>query len=323
MQSFKNINPGFNSVFKTGSLSIGLIIPIESYTASSVPSLEDHAKRAVLAEEHGFKALWVRDVPLHVPSFGDAGQTLDPFTYLGYLAGRTSEIALCTGSIALPLHHPVHVAKSAASIDHLSNGRLILGVASGDRPSEFPALGFDFDQRGETFKKAFQYIRASADSFPTIDFEDFGTINGQVDILPKPPHGHIPMLITGHSRQTLDWIAEHGDGWMYYPRNLHMQQYTIAEYRSKTQQLAGLDKPFMQPLYVDLHNDDDYKPTPIHLGFRIGIHHLIKYFKYLEEIGVNHVGINLRFNQHNIEKTIEKLAKHLLPHFHYKQTQDA
>ncbi|WP_324027260.1 LLM class flavin-dependent oxidoreductase [Maribacter sp. BPC-D8] len=60
----------------------------------------------------------MRDVPFNVPSFGDAGQTFDPFTYLGYLARQTSEIALGVSSIALPLHHPVYVAKSAATIDN-------------------------------------------------------------------------------------------------------------------------------------------------------------------------------------------------------------
>jgi len=51
-----------------------------------------------------------------VPSFDDAGQTFDPFT-LGYLAAETKEIILGVASIALPLHHPVHIAKSAATID--------------------------------------------------------------------------------------------------------------------------------------------------------------------------------------------------------------
>ncbi len=59
-------------------------------------------------EQLGFKALWIRDVPLHVPTFGDAGQTFDPFTYLGYLAALTNKIALGVASIALPLHPVTH-----------------------------------------------------------------------------------------------------------------------------------------------------------------------------------------------------------------------
>ena len=125
MIAFESINKGYDSVFKPNELSIGVVIPIENYAQSPVPTMRDHLKRVQLIEQLGFKALWVRDVPFNVPSFGDAGQTFDPFTYLGFLAGQTSEIALATGSIALPLHHPVNVAKSAATIDQLSGGRLI------------------------------------------------------------------------------------------------------------------------------------------------------------------------------------------------------
>ena len=90
-------------------------------------------------------ALWLRDVPFNVPSFGDAGQLFDPFVYLGYLAGQTDTIALGVSSLILPHRHPAEVAKAAASVDVLSEGRLLLGVASGDRPDEYPALNIPFD----------------------------------------------------------------------------------------------------------------------------------------------------------------------------------
>jgi len=189
--------------------------------------MKNHLKRVKLVEELGFKALWVRDVPLNVPSFGDAGQTFDPFTYLGFIAAHTSNIALATGSIAFPLHHPIHVAKSATTIDQLSEGRLILGVASGDRPSEYPAMRIDFEKRNELFRAAFEYIRKAQSDFPILEGNHFGELNGQADILPKGVGHKIPMLVTGHSRQSLEWIAENADGWMYYPRNLYMQDHNI------------------------------------------------------------------------------------------------
>lgn len=149
MKKFPILNRAYNRVFQAGQLSIGLVVPIERYANGPVPAMKDHLQRTKLAERSGFSAIWVRDVPFNVPSFGDAGQTFDPFSYLGYLAGQTTDIALGIASVALPLHHPVHVAKSAATIDQLSDGRLIMGVASGDRPSEYPAMGIDFEQRGE------------------------------------------------------------------------------------------------------------------------------------------------------------------------------
>ena len=72
----------------------------------------------------------------------------------------------------------------------------------------------------------------------------------------------------------------------------------------------------MQPLHIDLVEDEDFKPQPIHLGFRSGTKFLIEYLYQRKEIGVNHIGINVRFNTRNIEATLEQLAKEVLPLFH-------
>ncbi len=316
MKNFQAINKGYNTVFKPNKLSLGIVVPIENYSQSSVPSMQHHLERVQLIEQLGFKALWVRDVPFHVPTFGDAGQTFDPFTYLGFLAGKTSEIALGVASIALPLHHPVHVAKSAATIDQLSNGRLIMGIASGDRPTEYPAMNIDFEKRGALFRDAFSYIRKTQHNFPILENNDYGELTGQMDVLPKPFSNKIPMLITGSSRQATDWNAEHGDGWIYYPRPTLQQAYTIADWRKKIAEYHNFDKPFMQPLYVILEKDDDFEPQPIQLGFRIGVNYLIDYFQEMQHIGVNHIAINLRFNSRNMETTLADLAEKVLPLFH-------
>ncbi|MEM6479762.1 MAG: LLM class flavin-dependent oxidoreductase, partial [Pseudomonadota bacterium] len=146
------LNAAYARTFQAGKLTLGLVVPIERYAASAVPTMADHTARAQKAEALGFAALWLRDVPFNVPSFGDAGQTFDPFTYLGYLAAATREIALGTASIILPLRHPAHVAKSAATADALSGGRVLLGVASGDRPEEYPAMAADFNDRAARFR---------------------------------------------------------------------------------------------------------------------------------------------------------------------------
>lgn len=59
----------------------------------------------------------------------------------------------------------------------------------------------------------------------------------------------------------------------------------------------------------------DAPPQPIHLGFRSGLNHLRAYLKSLEEIGINHVALNLRLNQADIETTLQRLADDLLPDF--------
>lgn len=102
---------------------------------------------------------------------------------------------------------------------------------------------------------------------------------------------------------------------MIYPRNTVVQGRIIQEWRSRVEALGSSNKPVMQPLYVDLTGDPDTQPQPIHLGFRLGVNPLRDYLKSLEQIGMNHVALNLRFNQADIETTLKRLADDLLPDF--------
>ena len=113
-------------MFAPSRLTLGVFFPIEAF-AGDRPTMREQIPLARRAEELGFAALWFRDVPLRDPSFGDVGQVFDPWVYLGYVAGQTKDIALATGAIVLPLRHPLHTAKAAASVDQLSGGRLLLG----------------------------------------------------------------------------------------------------------------------------------------------------------------------------------------------------
>ncbi len=116
MKAFETINRAYTTVFQENKLSVWLVTPIENYSRSNIASMNKHLEQVMYAEKLWFTAVWLRDVPFYVPEFWDAGQMFDPFTYLGYLAGKTKNIALWVSSIALPLHYPVHVAKSAATL---------------------------------------------------------------------------------------------------------------------------------------------------------------------------------------------------------------
>ncbi|MCK9258708.1 MAG: LLM class oxidoreductase [Azoarcus sp.] len=312
--AFPRINRGYNAVFRPGRVSIGLVVPLENYASGPAPTMARHAGRVQLAEALGFAAVWLRDVPFNVPSFGDAGQMFDPFVYLGFLADRTEHIALGVASVVLPLRHPAHVAKAAASVDVLSGGRLILGVASGDRPEEYPALDLAFAERGARFRAGLDYIERMRADRPAFE-NAYGSPDGSMDMLPKPAGAKLPLLITGGSQQDPDWVARHGDGWITYPRPVVVQAKIIADWRARVEAAGAAAKPVMQSLYVDLTEDPDAPPQPIHLGFRLGVRHLRAHLKALEVIGVNHVALNLRFNHADIETTIHRLAAEVLPDF--------
>jgi len=187
--AFRPINAGYDAVFTPGQLSLGLVIPVEHYPGGPVPTIERHIERAQLAEALGFAAVWLRDVPFNVPSFGDAGQLFDPFVYLGVLAARTSDIALGVSSIVLPLRHPAHVAKAAATADVLSNGRLILGIASGDRPEEFPALNLPFGRRGSALELVSEVEPARGYTYTMISRDPGNDQTGRIRLEPLPDGG--------------------------------------------------------------------------------------------------------------------------------------
>ncbi|MEE1865385.1 LLM class flavin-dependent oxidoreductase [Pseudomonas auratipiscis] len=114
----------------------------------------------MLADKLGFPALWLRDVPFRDPVFGDVGQIYDPMVYASWLAAATKRIAIGTAGIVLPLRDPLAVAKQATSIDQLSAGRFILGLSTGDRPTEYPAFGMEFENRAARFRDAVGVIKA-------------------------------------------------------------------------------------------------------------------------------------------------------------------
>ncbi|MEX0367606.1 MAG: TIGR03571 family LLM class oxidoreductase [Ruegeria sp.] len=311
---FPTINTAYNRVFRPDRLSVGLVLPLEAYAVGAEPTLRGHIEAAQKAEALGFASLWLRDVPFNVPSFGDAGQIFDPFVYLGALATATDRIGLGTGSVILPLRHPAHVAKAAATADVLSEGRVLLGIASGDRPEEYPATNQSYADRGARFRDSVNYIRAVGTSYPTHDGAH-GTLSGGIDLLPKPHGARLPLLITGGSQQSPDWVAQNGDGWITYPRPAAAQGQVIADYRARVAAVGQPDKPIMQSLYVDVLPDPKAPPRPIHLGFQAGTDFLRTYLREVETLGVNHVALNLRFNQAPIDLTLDRLADVVLPDF--------
>lgn len=307
-------NSGYNRMYKPNSMTVGLFFPLESY-GGDVPSMLHQEKLAALVESLNFSALWFRDVPLRDPTFGDVGQIFDPFVYLAWIAAKTSKIALATGSLVLPLRHPIHVAKSSASIEQLSKGRLVLGVASGDRPIEFSAFNIEREERGELFRSHFHALNKMLyDNFPKIE-SCYGSMNGNVDVLPKADKV-IPLQTTGHSQQSMDWIAKNSDGWISYPRPIAAQQRVISQWRSAVDSNASNTfKPFTQSLYIDLSKNPEEKARPIHLGFRVGRNGLNSFMHDLKSIGVNHVIINLKYGSRPAKEVIQELGEYVLPHF--------
>lgn len=303
---------GFRRTFAENKLTLGLIHPLERYLGA-IPKmdLDEQITLAKLADKSGFAALYVRDIPVHDKTFGDVGQMFDPWIFLTYLATQTNDIALGTASAITSFQHPLHLAKAAASIDVISSRRFLFGLATGDREVEFDVFRIARETKTARFQEAINVMKEVwRSSFPLVHSEHVH-LRGDTNVLPKPILKDIPIIVTGFSGQTLEWISEHSDGWMSYPRNSVLQEKFIHDYRH----LAGRFKPFAQSLHVDLAEDPDEAPTYMRLGFRSGRQFLIEHLKELEEIGVNHVILNFKEAQRPTNEIIQEIAEEIVPYF--------
>jgi len=301
-----------------GGFGIGIEAPLDNdWTAAGdqarraagrlpgEPDLQRHADLARLADRLGFRALWVRDVPLYDPSFGDAAQVFEVFSYLGYLAGITRDILLGTAAVVLPIREPLLTLKSAATIQQLSGERLLLGVASGDRPVEYPLFGRDFETRGAAFRDHVALLRGGAqDRLP-----------GGLAVLPRRPSAP-PLLVAGLAQQSPAWIGAHMDGCLAYPGTPDDHARRSAAWRA-----AAGDKPYATFIHLDLA-EDAAEPLQRHrFGLRGGLMALIDELHALRAAGVGHVGLQFRRNRRPLDETFHEIAEHVLPLFHAPATE--
>ncbi|MFF9179698.1 TIGR03571 family LLM class oxidoreductase [Streptomyces misionensis] len=310
-----------------GRLTLGLELPLDNDWGAArrhadqqsgrpfgVPDLTEHARLARLADRLGFAALWLRDVPLYDPvQFGDAGTVFETFTHLGHLAAVTDHVVLGTGAVVLPLREPLLVAKAAATVDVLSGGRMLLGLASGDRPVEYPLFGREFQARGAAFREGVETLRAAWRGGP-LELPRAGLDRDrQLEVLPKPVHtAGIPIAVAGGAQQTPEWVAEHADASLNYPRELGALRLKTRTWR----QLTGEGgKPYLTPMVLNLTEDADAPPRPIRLGLSTGRKALVDHLGQMAELGVAHVSFNLRPNDRPVAELLHELAEDVLPHF--------
>lgn len=301
---------GFKRTFKNHKLTLGLSLPFDSKNKEHI-DFNEQVKFAQQAERLGFTSLFVRDNPLYSPHLGPVTENYDPFVFLTYLSAFTSKIALGTSSIVATLRHPIHLAKSAASLDLISNQRLLLGMATGDRAFEFPAFKVDESALTERYQTTIQSLRALWQSHsPQISnsifelYEDSG-----LQVLPK--HRTIPMFGTGYSRQSMSWLQQHMDGWLFYAQPFQDQKKLVEAWHSGTDRF----KPFMNILMIDLSQNPNETVKPIKGGFRTGRKNLLQILKAYESINTNHIILRFTNDDRDIEALIEEVGTYITPHF--------
>jgi len=189
------------------------------------PQLFAHLAQS--AERFGFESIWTVEhvvIPQDYKSpypYSSTGKIPgsedvpipDPLLPLAYAAAITRNLKLGTGVMILPQRHPLYVAKELATLDVLSNGRVVFGIGSGWLKEEFDSLGLDFHQRGPHTDEAIKSLRALWSPEPASSFHGKHFNFGPVKCFPKPVQkGGVPIVVGGHSPAAARRAGRYGDG---------------------------------------------------------------------------------------------------------------
>ena len=170
---------------------------------------------AQAAEAAGFHGYGFTDHPSPTDRWLKAGghDAFDPFVALGFAAGVTSRLRLIPNIVVLPYRNPFVVAKAAATLDVLSDGRFTLAVGAGYLKAEFAALGVDHAERNELMDEALRVVRAIWTGDDVTVYGRHFSARG-ITAHPRPvTQPHPPIWIGGNSARARQRVADHAQGW--------------------------------------------------------------------------------------------------------------
>jgi probable F420-dependent oxidoreductase len=191
------------------------------------------ARAAQAAETRGFHTFYVPE-HTHIPVRREAPhpgtedgslpddrylRTLDPWVALASAAALTSRIELGT-AVALPVEHdPITLAKTIASLDHLSGGRVLLGAGFGWNTDELADHGVPPAKRRTVLREYVEAMRALWSQEQAAYAGQYVSF-GPSWAWPKPVRGDVPVLVgAAGTDKTFEWVARSGDGWITTPRD--------------------------------------------------------------------------------------------------------
>jgi probable F420-dependent oxidoreductase len=181
---------------------------------------------AQAGESAGFESIWTVEHTVipdgyqsrypysesgRLPGKSDDFDLPDPLIWMSYVAAATSRIKLATGILILPQHSPVVCAKQVASLDHISGGRILLGIGVGWLKEEFDAIGATFEERGPRCDDYVGAMRALWEMDRPSYAGRFVKFDGAY-CRPKPVNGSVPIIVGGHSKAAARRAGRLGNG---------------------------------------------------------------------------------------------------------------
>ena len=273
---------------------------------------------AATAEQAGFDSVWVNH---HILNVGYVADRLgerpyhDALTILTWAAAVTKRVRLGTSVLVLPYLHPMVLAKTLATLDVLSGGRVIAGVGVGSLPEENAALSVDYLRRGLYTDESIQVMKALWTQPEAVFAGEFFNLDG-IKASPKPlQRPHLPIVVGGNRPPALRRVARLADGW--HPLGLAPQS-MASRLERIDQELAvvGRDRSELQisvRLDISIRANGDSAPEgapPLHGT----VDQIVAAVEAYRAVGVGEVVVSLSSadidRQHAV---LETLAQEVLP----------
>jgi probable F420-dependent oxidoreductase len=223
------------------------------------------------AEAGGIDSLWVCDHFLYRPASGPENGYHEPMTLLTALAASTENVELGSLVLATSFRSPGILAKMAATLDDISEQRLILGLGCGWHEPEYRAFGYPFDHRVGRFEEALSVIAALL-AGERVTFSGKWTQAEDAVILPAPRR-RVPILVAAHGERMLRLTARYADIWQtaWYGRPDDRWNQRMDDFRAACEAEGRDARSFGITVGVDVHEAsgdaaDDARHLPVDAG---------------------------------------------------------
>ena len=297
-------------------MKIGISIP-NNWGMADTQALID---LAVLAEELGFASVWTSEHLINTAyvrsRIGD-GAYYHPLAILSAIASRTKNIKLGTSVIVLPFHNPFDIAKYIATLDQVSQGRVILGVGVGNVREEFEALNIEWSKRGALTDESLDVIKTLW-SHESASYQGKHWAFSDIHTSPKPYQKNVPIWVGGMSEAAMRRTITKADGWQ--PTAITPDELRVA--REKMREMAIAHNRDSDAFDICMRFNislDDVPVTDVELRSTVkgnDTKGIIQTAQQFSEAGATHFIYALNTGEPNVlEKTIRELAQNVLPVF--------
>jgi probable F420-dependent oxidoreductase len=286
-------------------MKFGLVLPNYGQQASRYAIIDT----AIRAEKAGFDSIWLTD-HLALPEIDGErfGHIYESISTLSFLAASTRTIKLGLSTLVLPQRNPIEMAKSLATIDNLSNGRLIVTAGIGWSKGEYQNLGYEYHNRGKRMNEAVKVLRTCWRGQRVVNFKgEFYNFDNLVFSPPPVQSGGPPIWIAGDSEVALSRAITLGDGWHPNAHSPQELQNLLSKFRSIIQ---------MRPFTIALRIGIDLSPTSVkdNSSTLAGTPtEILNELRKYQDGGMNYAIVNLKAeNQAERERFIKQFSQEII-----------